>query len=101
MRYVIMGEQLRVAVVEEGGGDGSVVNDVSQGDVTFFPRGLVHYQQNLACEPPSYVAALDSEDPGIVRITTLIFELPSEALQVCMYTCRLGVVFVRSHLTLY
>ena len=80
MLYTIEGNQLRVAFVEENGGEGAVVNDLSQGDVAFFPQGLIHYQQNLDCEPATFLAALNSEDPGVVTITTRFFELPSEAI---------------------
>ncbi|CAM9871595.1 unnamed protein product, partial [Ectocarpus sp. 8 AP-2014] len=82
MQYVINGEHLRVAFVEENGGEGAVVNDLSQGDVTFFPQGLIHYEQNLGCEPVTFLAALNNDDPGAVTITTRFFELPSEAIQV-------------------
>ncbi|CAN0308541.1 unnamed protein product, partial [Ectocarpus sp. 8 AP-2014] len=41
MLYVIKGEQVRVAFVEENGGEGAVVNDLAQGDVAFFPQGLI------------------------------------------------------------
>ncbi|CAM9607934.1 unnamed protein product [Laminaria digitata] len=81
MLYTIAGNQLRVAFVEENGGEGAVVNDLYQGDVAFFPQGLIHYQQNLDCEPATFLAALNSEDPGVVTITTRFFELPSEAIQ--------------------
>ena len=82
MLYTIEGEKLRVAFVEENGGEGAVVNDLSQGDVAFFPTGLIHYQQNLDCEPATFLAALNNEDPGAVTVTTRFFELPSEAIQV-------------------
>ncbi|CAM9923374.1 unnamed protein product [Ectocarpus sp. 6 AP-2014] len=81
MMYVINGEHLRVAFVEENGGEGAVVNDLSQGDVSFFPQGLIHYEQNLGCEPVTFLAALNNDDPGAVTITTRFFELPSEAIQ--------------------
>lgn len=82
MLYVIKGEQVRVAFVEENGGEGAVVNDLAQGDVAFFPQGLIHYQQNLDCEPATFLAALNNDDPGAVTITTRFFELPTEAIQV-------------------
>eukprot|EP00904_Undaria_pinnatifida_P006374 jgi/Undpi1/2867/HiC_scaffold_14.g06244.m1 len=81
MLYTIKGNHVRVAFVEENGGDGAVVNDLSMGDVAFFPQGLIHYQQNLDCYPATFLAALNSEDPGVVTITTRFFELPSEAIQ--------------------
>ena len=82
MLYTIKGKQLRVALVEENGGEGAVVNDLYQGDVAFFPQGLIHYQQNLDCDPATFLAALNSEDAGVVTITTNFFQLPSEAIQV-------------------
>ena len=60
----IEGSSLRVAFVEDNGGEGAVVKDLYQGDVAFFPQGLIHYQQHLDCEPATFLAALDSEDPG-------------------------------------
>ena len=81
MLYVIEGN-MRSAFVEENGGEGAVVNDLYQGDVMFFPQGLIHYQQNLGCEPATFLAALNNEDPGAVTITTRFFELPTEAIQV-------------------
>lgn len=81
MLYVIKGT-MRAAFVEENGGEGAVINDLEQGDVMFFPQGLIHYQQNLDCEPAAFIAALNHEDPGAVAIMTIFFDLPSEALQV-------------------
>ena len=71
-----------VAFIEENGGEGAVANDLYQSDVAFFPQGLIHYQQNLDCEPATFLAALNSEDLGAVTITTRFFELPTEAIQV-------------------
>lgn len=81
MLYMIDGSHLRAGFVEENGGGGAVVNDLSKGDVSFVPQGLVHYQQNLDCEPASFLASLNSEDAGLVLVVTLIFSLPSEAIQ--------------------
>ena len=81
MQYVIEGN-IRSAFVEENGGEGAVVNNLNQGDVMFFPQGLIHYEQNLGCEPATFLAALSNEDPGAVTITTRFFELPSEAIEV-------------------
>lgn len=78
--YVIKGNKLRVAFAEENGGR-TLVNDISEGMATFFPEGLIHYQQNLDCEPAEYISALNSEDPGVVTISTQVFTLPDEALQ--------------------
>lgn len=78
--YVIGGKDLRTAFVEENGGR-VIVNDIGMGEVTFFPAGLIHYQQNLSCETTTYIAALSSEDPGVVTVSTQFFMLPDEAVQ--------------------
>lgn len=78
--YVISGKDLRTAFTEENGGR-VIVNDIGMGEATFFPEGLIHYQQNLSCNPVTYISALNSEDPGVITITTQFFRLPTEALQ--------------------
>ncbi|CAM9799943.1 unnamed protein product [Ascophyllum nodosum] len=78
--YMLEGD-LRVGFTEESGGTGAIINDISQGDVTLFPQGLVHYQQNLGCSQATFVAALNSEDPGTSFITTNLFNLPIEAIK--------------------
>ncbi|CAN0444968.1 unnamed protein product, partial [Ascophyllum nodosum] len=78
--YMLEGD-LRVGFTEENGGTRAIINDISQGDVTLFPQGLVHYQQNLGCSPATFVAALNSEDPGTSVITTNLFNLPIEAIK--------------------
>ena len=42
MLYTIKGNGLRVAFVEENGGEGAVINDLYEGDVTFFPQALIY-----------------------------------------------------------
>ena len=52
MLYVIEGN-MRSAFVEENGGEGAVVNDLYQGDVTFFPQGLIHYLSLIHISEPT------------------------------------------------
>lgn len=78
--YVISGKDLRTAFVEENGGR-VIVNDIGTGEATFFPEGLMHYQQNLSCETAMYLSALNSEDPGVITHSTQFFQFPNEALQ--------------------
>ncbi len=78
--YVISGQDLRTAFVEENGGR-VITNDIDQGHVTFFPRGLIHYQQNLSCESATYISALNSDDPGVSTISTQFFSLPEEGVR--------------------
>ena len=46
------------------------------------PQGLIHYNQNLDCEPAKFLSALNNEDPGVLMVSTRTFELPIEALTV-------------------
>ena len=77
--YVINGSNIRAVFVEENGGR-VISNVMRQGHVTFFPQGLIHYQQNLGCTTANYISALNHEDPGVVTISTLFFRLPMEAI---------------------
>ena len=64
--YVVNGE-LEAGFIEENGAR-FVVNTVSQGQGALFPKGSIHYQINLGCEPLTFVAALNDEDPGVSQI---------------------------------
>ena len=46
------------------------------------PQGLIHYSQNLDCEPVKFLGALNNEDPGVYTVSTRTFTLPIEALTV-------------------
>ena len=77
--YVIKGSRLRVGFVEENTGR-TIINDLQAGQVTVFPQGLLHYQQNLGCEEAQFISALNSEDPGVLTIAQALFGLPLEAV---------------------
>ena len=79
MIYVIKGSNLRTGFIEENPGR-TIINDIKEGDVTFFPQGLIHYQQNLGCDTVQYLSALNSEDPGVVTLSNQVFTLPIESL---------------------
>lgn len=82
MIYVLKGK-LRTGFVDEVADTrGAIINDVAAGGSTFFPQGLVHFQQNMECEEATFVAAVKSEDPGAVFVTPTFFSLPDEAIQV-------------------
>lgn len=77
--YMISGSDLQTAFAEENPSNRVVVNSLSPGDVTLFPMGLIHYQQNLGCENVTFVTVLSNEDPGTVTIATHLFDFPTEA----------------------
>ncbi|KNC78009.1 hypothetical protein SARC_09542 [Sphaeroforma arctica JP610] len=58
-----------------------VLNDIETDQSTFFPQGLLHYQQNMNCEPASFISILDSADPGLSVIAAALTALPDEALK--------------------
>eukprot|EP01134_Creolimax_fragrantissima_P001725 CFRG1725T1 len=76
--YMVDGE-LTVGFTTEGGR--VIINDISAEQSTFFPQGLLHYQQNLGCEPASFISILNNADPGVVTIPSALMSLPGEALE--------------------
>lgn len=47
---------------------------------TVFPQGSIHYQFNNNCKPATFVATLNSEDPGTSQIAQNFFALNSEVV---------------------
>jgi len=52
-----------------------VKNNVSVGMATIFPKGSIHLQQNMGCEPAVFVASFDDVDPGTSLIAQNFFAL--------------------------
>ncbi|KAL1829503.1 hypothetical protein ACET3Z_007915 [Daucus carota] len=46
---------------------------LNKGDVFVFPRGLVHYQQNLGNSNALAIAATNSDNPGAVTLANVVF----------------------------
>lgn len=55
-----------------------VYNSVNSGAAQVFPKGSIHYQQNIGCDPIAFVAALNNEDPGTSSIAQRYFGLPPD-----------------------
>jgi hypothetical protein len=55
-----------------------VMNTLEPGQATIFPRGAIHFEQNLGCEPIIFVAAFSDEDPGTSQLANNFFNLPSD-----------------------
>jgi len=55
-----------------------VYNSVNNGSAQVFPKGSIHYQQNVGCDPVTFVAALNNEDPGTSSIAQRYFGLPPD-----------------------
>ena len=47
---------------------------------TVFPMGSIHYQFNPSCEPSIFVAALNSQDPGVSQVAQNFFGLNGDVV---------------------
>ncbi|KAK9049436.1 hypothetical protein SSX86_031594 [Deinandra increscens subsp. villosa] len=50
-----------------------VTKVLQRGDVFVFPVGLVHFQRNMGHSNATAIAALSSQNPGVISITNSIF----------------------------
>uniref|UniRef100_A0A7S1T4H6 Cupin type-1 domain-containing protein n=1 Tax=Compsopogon caeruleus TaxID=31354 RepID=A0A7S1T4H6_9RHOD len=76
---VVFEGSLRCCFAEENGGV-TRCNDLKPGEMTFFPIGTIHYQQNFGQTTATYFAVLDSDFPGTVTVANRFFTLPNEIL---------------------
>lgn len=53
--------------IQENGGN-ATENVVNANQATIFPMGSIHFQQNTGCEPLTFIAAFNHEDPGTSQI---------------------------------
>jgi oxalate decarboxylase/phosphoglucose isomerase-like protein (cupin superfamily) len=77
LNYAINGT-FHVGMLEENGAR-LVMNTIRPGQATIFPRGAIHFEQNLGCEEVLFLAAFSDEDPGVSQLTNL-FTLPTDFL---------------------
>ena len=67
--------------VEENGGRGPFINTIRTGNVLVIPQGLVHFTQNIDCKPARIITSFNSEDPGVITLSTTEFALPVQVLE--------------------
>jgi oxalate decarboxylase/phosphoglucose isomerase-like protein (cupin superfamily) len=77
--YVINGTGIQVGFIEENGAR-YVTNNVMPGEATLFPKGSIHFQVNLGCEPLQFVAGLNNIDPGVLSVAQRFFGLPVDVV---------------------
>jgi hypothetical protein len=65
-------------------GSAEVSGTLTKKQGTVFPQGSIHYQFNDNCEPATFVAALNSEDPGTSQVAQNFFGLNSTVVQVAL-----------------
>jgi len=56
-------------------------NVLQPGMATVFPRGAIHFELNLGCQPAMFVAAFNNEDPGVQTTSLSFFGLPRDIVQ--------------------
>lgn len=78
MLYVVEG-RFQSGFLEENEGR-LVLNNIKEGQTTFFPQGLIHFEQNLECKKSVFLSSFNNEDPGVVTITNRLFQLPMQTL---------------------
>lgn len=74
---------LEVGMIAENGAR-LVMNTIHPGQATIFPRGAIHFEQNMGCDTVIFVAAFSDEDPGTTSIANQLFNLPKDILQAVM-----------------
>ena len=50
-----------------------IMNEVHKNQAAVFPKGAIHFEQNLNCHPVTFVAAFNNEDPGVLTISEAFF----------------------------
>ncbi|RDX62619.1 putative germin-like protein 2-1, partial [Mucuna pruriens] len=64
---------LEVGFVTSNPGNRHVTKVMQKGDVFVFPVGLVHYQRNVGSTNAVAIAALNSQNPGVITIANAVF----------------------------
>ena len=75
-----------------------IEHNVTQGQVTVFPQGLIHFEQNLECTNATFLSAFSSEDPGVLQIMNRLFEINGEALTSTFNQAEAAIDFMRMSL---
>eukprot|EP00271_Cylindrocystis_brebissonii_P011963 TRINITY_DN29_c0_g1_i1.p1 TRINITY_DN29_c0_g1~~TRINITY_DN29_c0_g1_i1.p1 ORF type:complete len:232 (+),score=23.79 TRINITY_DN29_c0_g1_i1:345-1040(+) len=55
-----------------------VTRNISAGQVIVFPKGAIHFEQNLGCTPAMFVAGFNHVDPGVSTTSSAYFSLPND-----------------------
>lgn len=77
--FHVLEGSFQTAFIEENNGR-VLLNNLTKGQVTVFPQGLIHFEQNLGCEEAVFLSAFSHEDPGVLTLSNRLFDLPIQAL---------------------
>ncbi|MCO5581100.1 hypothetical protein L7F22_034976 [Adiantum nelumboides] len=75
---MVSGGPLQVGFIDTKGN--AHINILNPGDVTLFPRGLLHFELNVGTEEAEYISALNSQSPGTLTAAAALFKIPTRAL---------------------
>ncbi|XP_057844145.2 germin-like protein 2-4 [Cryptomeria japonica] len=78
MLALISGGPLQVGFVDTHGN--AFIDILNPGDITIFPRGMMHFEANVGKEEANFISALNSQNPGVMPSSVSIMKLPSIAV---------------------
>ncbi|KAJ7686983.1 spherulin-1B precursor [Mycena olivaceomarginata] len=82
--FTVIDGILDTRFVQENGFNAEVETQLGKYQATVFPMGSIHYQQNPTCSNATFVASLNSEDPGRSDIATTFWMLPSDVVDAAL-----------------
>lgn len=73
--YMLSGSNLQVGFILENGAR-LVQGSLNPGQGWVYPKNSFHFQSNIGCEPVTFVAGWNHEDPGIAHVAQRFFGIP-------------------------
>lgn len=64
---MVSGSSLKVGFIQENGVR-LITNVLNPGQGAIFPKGSLHFQANMDCNPVTFVAGLNNADPGTTAV---------------------------------
>ncbi|KAK9137556.1 hypothetical protein Sjap_008150 [Stephania japonica] len=77
---VVLEGSLHVGFVTSNPGNRLITKVLNKGDVFVFPVGLVHFQRNVGTGDAVAIAALSSQNPGVITIANAVFGTPNQLI---------------------
>ncbi|XP_024516403.1 putative germin-like protein 2-1 [Selaginella moellendorffii] len=75
---MISGGPLQVGFVDTAGVPR--INLLNPGDITIFPRGMMHFEINVGTKPAFYISALNSQNPGTLKSGGALLMIPDRSV---------------------
>ncbi|KAJ7288811.1 RmlC-like cupin [Mycena rebaudengoi] len=74
---------IRTGMITENGAR-FIMTELPAGSMTVFPMGSIHFQANEGCDPVTFVASFNSEDPGALQVAQRFLGLPPDILGITL-----------------